>query len=158
MKKITALLVCVLILCSFMAFGANAETKNLCETFEAHINTLHLCINNQLDVSMSQTFEAEGIMTYLDVMIGNEKYKEMGDKGFVLVDADVVEARAKKHFLNVNVEELRKTTNPFEDSLTGEGFAAHRYSESSKKYVIQQQLHIQLFSWHIIWALNGFIL
>ncbi len=139
MKKITALLVCVLILCSVMVFGASAETKNLCETFEAEINTLHLCINNQLDVGISQPFEAEGIMTYLDVKIGNEKYKEMGDLGFCLVDADVVEARAKAHFLNVDIDALRKTVNPFEDSLTGEGFAAHRYSETAKKYVIQQQ-------------------
>ena len=138
MKKILAFLVCAVLLCSVVALNAGAETKNLCETFEKEINTLHLCINNHLNVTTSQSFEAESIMTYLDVKIGNEKYKEMGDKGFCLVDADVVEARAKAHFLNVDIEALRKTTNPFTDDLTGDGFEMHRYSETAKKYVIMQ--------------------
>ena len=137
MKKFTALLICALILCSFMVFSANAETKNLCQTFENEINTLHLCINNQLDVNTSQSFETDSIMTYLDVKIGSDKYNEMGDNGFCLVDADLVESKAKEYFLNVDINALRKTVNPFEDLLADEGFGAYRYSKTAKKYVIQ---------------------
>ncbi len=114
MKKFTALLLSLILLCGIFTVSASAAT-NYCEEFDKEIYDLEVCMGEDNAVSENESFPAEVIVEYVRGKTSNkseygidfdEKTEEYRNEA---IPAEIFETKAKEKFSHVDINALRST-------------------------------------------------
>lgn len=107
MKKLAAILLCLVLVASLCVTSVSAAT-NYCSLFQSNVRALRWDLEiygNGINVSEGQAFPMDVIIYHIKGKLQNNYYDEQ--TGMIEIPADVFEAKAKKVFAVVDINQLR---------------------------------------------------